>query len=322
MVARRALVLVDGVPAELPTADTLVGAGGASDPVSLATATETGLVAPTVGNLKFFARMMAGREMPGFMDSAGDKALMQPHFGRNSTVVWKPLPGTLTLQGGQGIAAPVIITGTVATARSIAATSMVTRAARFGAVSATTVGGVGGITWSTAQFHTIGSATTQLGGFQCFWRFAVSDAAAVTGARMFVGMGNVASAGPGTLDPAALLNHIGVGKIAGSNNLHIIYGGSTAQTPIDLGVNFPANTLSADLYELQLRAPHNKNEVFYRVERLNTGDVAIGTLTAATAGVQLPLNTTFLNPRAWRGNNATALAVGLDLVQMYIESDN
>jgi hypothetical protein len=62
------------------------------------------------------------------------------------------------------------------------------------------------------------------------------------------------------------------------------------------------------------------NEVNYRVERLNTGHIATGTLTAATPGTQLPANTTFLAHRAWRTNNATALAVGIDIGNLYIET--
>ncbi len=43
---------------------------------------------------------------------------------------------------------------------------------------------------------------------------------------------------------------------------------------------------------------------------------------AATAGVQLPANTTLLTyQQAWRCNNTTALAVGLDIMSDYIETD-
>ena len=100
-----------------------------------------------------------------------------------------------------------------------------------------------------------------------------------------------------------------------SGNLQIVTrDGTTAQT-IDLGASFPGNSLSADLYELMLYAPPNGTTIDYRVERLNSGNVAEGTLTT-----NLPVSTALLNPKLWRCNNATALAVGIDLVQLYIET--
>ena len=49
--------------------------------------------------------------------------------------------------------------------------------------------------------------------------------------------------------------------------------------------------------------------------------VETGTLTAATPGTQLPASTTFMGHRAYRSNNATATAVLIDIVSIYIEVD-
>jgi len=57
------------------------------------------------------------------------------------------------------------------------------------------------------------------------------------------------------------------------------------------------------------------------VTRVNTGDVATGTLSGAV-GTVIPAATTFLAHSAWRCNNATALAVGIDVVSLYLETDN
>ena len=103
----------------------------------------------------------------------------------------------------------------------------------------------------------------------------------------------------------------------------LYYGGSVAQTPINLGANFPANTLTTDAYELALFSPSNTlAEVYYEVTRLNTGDVATGVIVDSS-GVGLP-NFAQLLTYAWnyRTNNATALAVSLDLMSDYIETDN
>jgi hypothetical protein len=157
------------------------------------------------------------------------------------------------------------------------------------------------------------------GGFLYACRFVVADAAAVAGARMFVGLRNAVTA-PTNVEPNAQTNFVGVGQLSTSNNLHIIYGGSTAQTAIDLGVNFPVNTLSADLYELTLYSPPGAaNTLHYRVERIGTGFAATGQLGPGTAGVTLPAATTLLAHAAWRTNNATALAVGIDICNIYFE---
>ena len=167
---------------------------------------------------------------------------------------------------------------------------------------------------------TVGDGTN--GGFYKICRFGTSDAATVAGARMFVGVSSTTSA-PTNVEPSTLTNSIGVGHGASDTNLKIYYGGSAAQTPIDLGSNFPANTLSTDVYELALFAPASSNNtVYYEVNRINTGDVATGTLTG-TAGTVLPSSSTLLAyQRAWRCNNATAKAVGLDIMSDYIETDN
>ena len=116
------------------------------------------------------------------------------------------------------------------------------------------------------------------------------------------------------MEPSTLTNSIGVGHGAADTNLKLYFGGSTAQTPIDLGANFPANTLSTDMYELELFSPASVAVVYWTVTRLNTGDVASGTLLNTTPGVTLPAAATLLSGlQAWRTNNATALACALDI---------
>ena len=137
---------------------------------------------------------------------------------------------------------------------------------------------------------------------------------------MFIGVRNSTGA-PTNVEPNTLTQCVGVAQLSTSNNLHIVYGGSAAQTAIDLGANFPANTLSADLYEIALFSSPMSGDVHWQVTRLNTGHTASGTITNSGATV-LPQSTTLLGIVAWRTNNATALAVGLDIVSHYVETDN
>lgn len=229
------------------------------------------------------------------------------------TCYWLPPGNGTTVPGVFGMLA-LTATGT-ATARNVATTKAFTRAQRLGFVSAATAGSLGGARIAAGQITTGVSGAPALGGFLFRCVFGCSDAATVAGARQFVGVSSTTGA-PTNVEPSTLTNSIGIGHGAADTNLKLYYGGSAAQTPIDLGANFPANTLSTDIYSLELScAVGVNNSVTYIVKRLNTGNFATGTLSAATPGTHLPANTTLLAPlQAWRSNNATALAVGLDIM--------
>jgi hypothetical protein len=272
---------------------------------------------PAADKLNLFAGRRANRMLPRFIGPSGLDATLQPLIAANKIGWWNPAGNQTTVPGNVGFLAPTA-QGT-ATARNVAATNLATRSRRLGYVSAATAGSLAGHYQASAQL-TIG-ATGGIGGFFYVCRFVVSDAAAVSGARMFVGLRNAVAA-PTNVEPSTgQTNMVGVAQISTSNNLQIVYGGSTAQTAIDLGASFPANTLSADLYELALFAPPDTQVIHYQVTRVNTGDVAAGTLSGAV-GTVIPAATTFLAHTAWRCNNATALAVGIDVVSVYLETDN
>ncbi len=231
--------------------------------------------------------------------------------------LWNPPGGSTTLPGVFGYNAPTAV-GT-ATARVIATTNFATRLKRMGYVSVATAGGLcGHYNVANNSHFTVGSGTG-VGGFYYVTRFVVSDAATVSGARMAIGLRTAITA-PTNVEPNTLVNTIAVAQLSTSTNLHIVYGGSAAQTAIDLGANFPANTLSADAYELTLISSPNRTDVKYKVVRLNTGDTATGTLSG-TAGTVLPSSTTLLGHFVTRTNNATALAVGIDVVSHYCDSN-
>lgn len=153
------------------------------------------------------------------------------------------------------------------------------------------------------------------GGFLTSILFVVSDEAAVAGARQFVGMRNSTAAA--NVEPSTLTQCLGVGNGAADTTLSIYYGGLYSQTPIPLGENFPANTLSTAGYQLILYAPHDPVAAGFRVgwyiRRLGTAFSASGTISDNGAGEVLPLTTTPQYISNWRTNNATALAVGLDI---------
>jgi hypothetical protein len=266
--------------------------------------------------VRLFRRAVGGRNLPAFIGSSGLDGALQPFLARNKIGYWNPPGNGNTVPGVFGFMAPTV-TGFTATSRVVSTSNLFMRLRRLGYVTSATAGQVGQWRHATAQY-TVGSPSTNLGGFHYVIRFGISDAAAVAGARMFKGMRNVAT--PTNVEPSTLTNCIGIGHGAADTNLRLYYGGTAAQTPIDLGANFPSDTRSVDVYELALFSPPNSGEVRWEVTRLNTGHVATGTITNTGAAV-LPTNTTLIGPWGYRTNNATALAVGVDVMSAYIETD-
>ena len=271
--------------------------------------------APSAGNLKTFARTIAGGyTAPAFLNATNAVVQLQPAFANKRISTFTPQTGPVISLVGF---ASGLNQGTATTA-SPSSTSFFTRAPRVTYVSAGTAGSFASWYQGTGIVTLGVSGTPNFGGFYYVTRFGIADT--VASPRTFIGLSSVGTT-PTNVEPSTLTNSIGVGQGASNTNLFVYYGGSAAQTPIDLGANFPTGTSNTDWYELTLFAPPSStNTVYYQVLRLNTGNVASGTLTG-TAGTVLPSNTTFLMPRNWRTNNATAAAVTLALGSMYLETD-
>jgi len=138
---------------------------------------------------------------------------------------------------------------------------------------------------------------------------------------------------PANVDPATMTNCIGIAQLdSDGTQLYIVYGGSAAQTTIPLGTNFPPMAgIGPDngiVYELVLSSvadttsdgTYTDATIFYRVQRLGTSFVAEGTLTP-TSAAETPTSATFLAFRMWRTNNLGLLAVSMDFLGSYSETD-
>lgn len=269
-----------------------------------------GATAPADGYLGVYAQKIGGRTMLTQMGPSGLDTTLQPNLGGNKVALWMPPGNSNTLVPGLFGFQTMTATGT-ATARNVATTNIVTRMTRMGYVSAATAGSLAGLREPVLKYTT--GAGGGLGGFHCRIRFAVSDAAAVAGARMFVGL-NASSAAMTNVEYNTLVNVLGVIQHSGSNNLQIYGAGAVAGTPVDLGSGFPANTLSTEVYELAMFAP-TAGACYWQVRRLSTQATVEGTFAS------IPVGTVLLCPNFVRGNNATALAVGLDVCGIYMETD-
>ena len=270
--------------------------------------------ASAAGRLTLYSKALAGRIMPKIVGPSGLDTALQPLLARNKVGMFTP-PGNATTAAVLGAYTAPTAIGT-ATARNVATANMFTRMRRIGYVSAATAGALCGARASSTQVTTGGAG----GGFFKIMRFGISDAVVVSGARMFVGVTTSVSA-PTNVEPSTLTNCIGVGCRTADTTLQLFHGGTAAQLPIDLGANFPVDTTTTDVYELALFAPPDTSDVHWEVTRLNTGDAVSGTILSA-GGVASPAGTTLLSYlMAWRTNNATAAAVGLDIMSDYIETD-
>jgi hypothetical protein len=245
---------------------------------------------------------------------AGLDTALQPYIARNRVGMWNPVPGGAATPVAFGLLSPSFV-GT-ATTRNPATTNLTTSLRRLGIVSAAGAASVAAARAATSFLWRGNGAN--LGGFTVVYRFNISDASLVGTANMFVGIAASAAA-PTDVAPSTLANIIGIGCDNGDTVMQVYAAGAAAQARASLGANFPVNTTNADVYELALFAPPNGSDIKYQVTRLNTGDVASGTISA---GAALPSNTTLLTLQMWRSNGGTAAAVAIDMVQVYVETDN
>ena len=275
---------------------------------------------PATG-FNLFGRTLGNtRVCPAVVGPSGMDYVLQPALFRQKISLWNPGGNATTVPGVFGFAAMTVV-GT-ATARNVATTNLLTRMRRLAYVSAATAGS--GCSVRSASMFTTGNGTG-LGGFYASFRFAASDAAAVAGTRMFIG---VDSATPTNVEMSTRLNNIGIAQLStDATQLYLVYGGSAAQASTALTTAFPIHSGTVGVttgvpYDFQIWCPPNSNGVFgWQLDRLDTGTKTGGTITPGTPGTQTPLNTTLLSTTMYRVNNATALAVGLDASTIYAETD-
>ena len=277
--------------------------------------------APAANNLIFYAKNIGGRMLPKFVGPSGFDTALQPLIGTNRFALWNPPPQVATAPGTTvGVNGISWTTNGTLTARTIATTNMFTRMKRLGFTTASGTNNIACGAYNANATYTIGTATTPaLGGFYFIAKFGDQDTQATS--RFFCGFSSSTTANIAG-EPSTFTNAIGVGYGTADTNYKIFYGGSAAQTPIDLGSSFPCKLANTTPMEIILFAPPNSsNTVHYRLTVLSTGNTTSGTLTAATIGTQLPANTTLLGPRITKNNVNSGAATGFDLSSIYIESD-
>lgn len=195
-----------------------------------------------------------------------------------------------------------------ATTRNIATTNAFTSTRRIGYVTGTTANTPAGNRYNVAQFFR-GDADNK-GGFYFAAKFGFSTADAANKAS-FVGMSSTTGALGGSTTPSNLTNIVAFGHDAGQTTLRFLYNdGSGTATPVNLGANFPTNTTDTDMYDARIYAPANSSNVYYWIKNITSGNVASGVVNS-----NLPAQTQLLAPHIWVSNGASAVSVGIDIVQ-------
>jgi hypothetical protein len=196
-----------------------------------------------------------------------------------------------------------------ATAAALSATSLFTQSPRLIYASAASAGSSAGV--RGAQLACWRGDAADRGGFYLLMRFGWQQVQAQ--GRCFAGLSGSVSA-VGNVNPSTLTDIIGVGFDSGQTSLRLLYNDNAGSaSALDLGGDFPSNT-AQELYELMLSCEPGAETIAWRVERLNTGHVASGTIDT-----DLPASTAFLTPHLWGNNGTTAAAVQIALHGMSLE---
>ena len=276
-------------------------------------ATQDDPAAPAVGNLRIYAKEIAGRVMPKWIGPSGVDTPFQASLGFNRVAMMAPAGSGTNCGTSLSVFGSTVTGGGSCSYPALSATNLKTSVRRF--IYATT-GSSGNVSHhrQSALLAWRGNVSDR-GGFFFTTRFGLG--ALANNNRAFMGLSN-RTANPTNIDPTIDSSYDKIGMAINSNtgNWNFIHNRTgTAPTVINLGSNFPINT--TDLYELALFSAPNGDSIGWRVKNISTGNQTSGSITT-----NLPNKDTFLAPLFWMTNNTTASVVQFELAGWYLESDN
>lgn len=274
--------------------------------------------APPSGLVRLGQSSFGVVDLPSFRSAQYPERYVQPAIGstRFGAVIADPtLSNTPVMIGANW---RITQANNAGTSPGFGSTNYFTRQSRYTLGNSTTAGTVGSIyaAVANAQPLYIGTGSGGKGFITEFGGGPSTGCNTTTDYRMFMGLTSSVSA-PTNVDPMTLTNVIGLVRMPGSNNLQIVWAGSQSmtagsRTAIDLGANFPANTVDTDFYKFRITSnPNDNSQIGYRVDRYNSDSntpafTATGTIANTTPGTTLPATTTGLSMNVWATNNATA----------------
>lgn len=274
-------------------------------------AAQTDPAAPAAGNLRIYAKDIAGKILPKWKGPSGLDTPFQASLGFNRIAFADPGGTANCTTGVTGFGATYTTAGTC-TAPQPATTNLKTSTRRLTYATTTTAGNLAYQRQAIMQVWRGNIADA--GGFFFTTRFGFG--ALVTGNRGFIGLSS-RTTNPTNVDPTTntVDSKIGVAFNASTGNLQFISNSAgTAPTVTDLGATIPMST--TDLYELILYSATNGTTIGYRVTDISTGGQVSGSVST-----NMPAVTVFMSPLYWITNNAQNASASFDFGGWYLESD-
>lgn len=210
-----------------------------------------------------------------------------------------PVWGSTAVNNVEGVAF-----GAGNTARTWADTNIVTRTQRQGIITSTT--------GNAAQIRQTITYLSQIDGFNVVSGFNMAENATDTTIRFFIGLSTTTLFS--NVEPNTLLNCIGFCRLSTSNNIHLVHNDNAGiGTTLDLGSNFPANTISTDKYLVYWKTV--STGIYIKIERVGT---AFTYETIVTSDI--PSTTTALNFGAYIVDTSGAsVSTGFDWYGTHIQ---
>jgi hypothetical protein len=171
--------------------------------------------------------------------------------------------------------------------------------ARMLYASATTLGAF------ATQRGTVGGNFIQNFNLKLYWKRRFQIDCNISGSRFVCGLSNMFQlASPTNVEPDTLINTIGVCKLSTSNNLHFFWNDATGlATMVDLGVNYPANNVTAYYYDLEIYKESGTANITLKLTRIDASGNRISTSQVVSTNYNSGI---IHSPVIYGTNNATA----------------
>jgi hypothetical protein len=154
------------------------------------------------------------------------------------------------------------------------------------------------------QRGTTGGTFTFATTLKMYWKRRFQIDSNISGARFVCGLSNAFQlAAPTNVEPDTLINTIGVCKLSSSNNLFFFWNDATGTaTTVDLGVNYPANNVTAYTYDLEIFKEFSTANITLRLTRIDSSGNRISTTQVISTNYN---NAVSHSPVIYTTNNAT-----------------
>lgn len=261
---------------------------------------------PGVDTLLLYNLPLAGRQLLRVLGTSGVDTALQPALFGNGIIMVSPY--TTATFNVIGTVLPTSV-GAVSTP-ALTSTSLRTSSRRAQVLSAATANSASEVRIAYASVWRGNGAG--LGGF--FYRARVAIGSSVANQRLLIGLTSSTAATATTQEPSALTNIICFGNdLADTNYQIMVNDGTGTATKVDTG--FTKSVIN-EIFDVTFFCAPNSSSIGYSISRLNDGVNFEGVLSS-----DLPVSTTFLAPHLYLNNGGTAAAVTLDVMKIYIETD-